>query len=106
MTDPKKLIFNLSWEELVSGLREAFPLLGAPATPAGGDSGTPDGPTFKGRVLYSLPEAEEAFHVSHKTMCQWKKTWMAPAWRQEGRKCMCDFDYAIILMERRKKLEE
>ena len=106
MVDYSKPLFNYSFEDLVNGLKEAFPQLAANATAAGANGSPTDGPTFKGRVLYSLPEAEDAFQVSHKTMCLWKKTWMAPAWRQEGRKCMCDFDYAIILMERRKKLAE
>ena len=106
MVDTSKPLFNYSFEDLVNGLKEAFPQLADGATAAQAASTPIDAPTFKGRVLYSLPEAEEAFHVSHKTMCLWKKTWMAPAWMQEGRKCMCDYDYAIILMDRRKKLSE
>lgn len=106
MIERSKLIFNLTYGELIDGLREDL-LQGHQSANATADTDpVAEGPTFKGRVLYSLPEAEEAFHVSHKTMCLWKKTWMAPAWRQEGRKCMCDYDYAIILMDRRKKLSE
>lgn len=106
MIERSKLIFNLTYGELIDGLREDLLQNHLPAYAAAGSSPVEDAPTFNGRVLYSLPEAESAFHVSHKTMCQWKKTWMAPACRQEGRKCMCDYDYAIILMDRRNKLKE
>lgn len=106
MVDPTKLIFNLSWGELISGLQDEFPMLAAAATKHSENSEVAAGPTFRGRVCFSLPEAEQAFGVSHKTMCQWKKTWMAPAWQQEGRKCRLDYDYAILLMERRKKLDK
>ena len=56
MVDYSKPLFNYSFEDLVNGLKEAFPQLAANATAAGANGSSADGPTIKGRVLYSLPE--------------------------------------------------
>ena len=106
MLDFNKQLYMFTFNDLVEGLKEVFPVLNdATALPQKGNT-EPDRALFLGKVCYSLREAEQAFGVSHKTMCQWKKTWMAPAWQTEGRKVRLDYDYAILLMERRKKFAE
>ena len=106
MIERSKLIFNLTYGELIDGLREDL-LHSVPSSNAAADVDPLDaGPKFQGIVCYNLHEAEVRFGVSHKTMCQWKKTWMAPAWQTVGRKVRLDYDYAILLMERRKKNEQ
>lgn len=98
--DPSKLIFNLTVEDLIKVLTEAFPQLAGGAS-AQANAQEEDGPTFKGRICYSLNEAARFFQVSHKTICTWKKTWLRPAIKQNGRKIMMDVEYALKLYNQR-----
>lgn len=67
------------------------------AAAANPESQEEDGPTFKGRIVYGVIGIERFFNVSHKTACEWKKGWLKPAIKQEGRKVMMDAEYALKL---------
>ena len=56
-----------------------------------------DGPTFSGRIVYGIVGIERFFGVCHKTASDWKKDWLKPAIKQEGRKIMMDVEYALKL---------
>lgn len=94
-TDPKTYILHLTVEEFIDVLKENIPAMGAAAPSA--ESQEEDGPTFKGRIVYGVIGIERFFNVSHKTACEWKKGWLKPAIKQEGRKVMMDAEYALKL---------
>lgn len=98
-TDPKTYILHLTVEEFIEALKENIPQLGAAAQAA--EENKEDGPTFTGRVCYSLNETARFFQVSHKTICAWKKGWLAKAIKQNGRKIIVDIDYALKLYDNR-----
>ena len=93
--DSKTYILHLTVEEFVEVLKDNIPQLGT-ATPAT-ETQEEDGPTFKGRIIYGVIGIERFFNVSHKTACEWKKGWLKPAIKQEGRKIMMDAEYALKL---------
>ncbi len=101
--DPTKLIFNLTVEDLLTLLKENFPQLNSGTPNSGAGISDKEGPTFTGRICYSLDEAARFFQVSHKTICTWKKGWLAPAIKQNGRKIMMDVEYALSLYNQREE---
>lgn len=94
-TNPKTYILHLTVEEFIEVLKDHLPQEqnAATATPALAT----DGPTFTGRIIYGVNGIERFFNVSHKTASEWKKTWLKPAIKQEGRKIMMDAEYALKL---------
>lgn len=97
-TDPKTYILHLTVEEFIEVLKDNIPQLES-ATPAGAANqpAQSEGPTFTGRIIYGIIGIERFFGVSHKTASEWKKTWLKPAIKQEGRKIMMDAEYALKL---------
>ena len=96
-TDPKTYILHLTVEEFIEVLKDNLPQ--TQATPQSDPDLDPpqDGPTFTGRIIYGVNGIERFFNISHKTASQWKKTWLPPAIKQEGRKIMMDAEYALKL---------
>ena len=93
--DPKTYILHLTVEEFIDVLKDNIPQLGAAAASA--ENQEEAGPTFKGRIVYGVIGIERFFNVSPKTACEWKKGWLKPAIKQEGRKVMMDAEYALKL---------
>ena len=97
-TDPKSYILHLTVEEFLNLLRETFPVLNPETTPEPvEEQPKEDGPTFSGRIVYGIVGIERFFGVCHKTASDWKKDWLKPAIKQEGRKIMMDVEYALKL---------
>lgn len=94
-TSPDTLVLHLTVKELVEVIQTNINL---PApTPEAPQNPVTDGPSFTGRIIYGINGIERFFDVSHKTACEWKKTWLKPAIKQEGRKIMMDAEYALKL---------
>ena len=94
-TSPDTLVLHLTVQELIEVIQTNIQI---PASASGAASvQEPDGPTFTGRIAYGVIGIERFFNVSHKTACEWKKGWLKPAIKQEGRKVMMDAEYALKL---------
>lgn len=98
--DPKKLIFNLSIEEMVEVMKYYFPSLSKDRPLDAAEQ--PEGPTFSGRLLYGVAEICNFFKISRKTYYNYLP-WLKDAIRQSGRKPILDLDYALKLYDRNKK---
>ena len=94
-TDPKTYILHLTVEEFIEVLKDHLPQEQTAAAQA--PAPATDGPTFTGRIIYGVNGIERFFNISHKTASEWKKTWLQPAIKQEGRKIMMDAEYALKL---------
>lgn len=94
-TDPKTYILHLTVEEFIDVLKDNLSMV--PAAQQAEAAPSHDGPTFTGRIIYGVNGIERFFNISHKTASQWKKTWLQPAIKQEGRKIMMDAEYALKL---------
>ena len=94
-TDPKTYILHLTVEEFIDVLKDNLSTV--PAAQQAEAASSHDGPTFTGRIIYGVNGIERFFNISHKTASQWKKTWLQPAIKQEGRKIMMDAEYALKL---------
>ena len=95
-------IVQLTVEQLITILKEEFPILTKPVVekapeqvPEPGKQ--KDGPTFTGRLLYGIKGIEDHFDVCHKTAWEWKESWLKPAVKQRGRKIVVDVEYAMKL---------
>ena len=62
-----------------------------------GEMGISRRPTFTGRLVYGIKGIADLFDVCNKTASEWKKSWLKPAIKQEGRKIMTDVEYALKL---------
>ena len=101
-TDPKSYILHLTVEEFIEVLKDNLHTDTPATTSVQGSPTTPsDGPTFSGRILYGVAGIEKFFNVSHKTASEWKKTWLNPAIKQNGRKIITDAEYALWLYDRK-----
>lgn len=99
--DNDTFIVQLTVGELIDILKEAFPILEQNLVQA--DKKLENIHPFNGRLVYGIRGIQELFNVSHKTACEWKSTWLAPAVRQCGRKIVTDADYALKLFGEREK---
>ena len=95
-TDPKTYILHLTVEEFIEALKENIPQLGA-ASKNTEENPQEEGPTFTGRLVYGIKGIADLFDVCNKTASEWKKSWLKPAIKQEGRKIMTDVEYALKL---------
>ena len=96
-TDPKTYILHLTVEEFIEVLKDNLPQTQSALQSDPDLDQLQDGPTFTGRIIYGVNGIERFFNISHKTASQWKKTWLQPAIKQEGRKIMMDAEYALKL---------
>lgn len=98
--NPKTYILHLTVEEFIQVIQDNIRL---PQTTATAVPATPpvEGPTFTGRILYGVVGIERFFSISHKTACEWKKTWLKPAIKQNGRKILTDAEYALKLYDQK-----
>ena len=102
--DNDTFIVQLTVGELIEILKEAFPMLEQNLVQ--NDKKPVNDQPFSGRLVYGIRGIQELFNVSHKTACEWKSTWLAPAVKQCGRKIVIDADYAMKLFgEQDKQLE-
>ena len=95
-------IVQLTVEQLISILKEEFPILAKPVVEKSAEQvpepgKQKDGPTFTGRLLYGIKGIEDHFDVCHKTAWEWKESWLKPACKQRGRKIVVDVEYAMKL---------
>lgn len=97
-TDPKSYILHLTVEEFIEVLKENLPALEVQAQPQPAAAvEAKEGPTFTGRLVYGIKGIADLFDVCNKTASEWKKSWLKPAIKQEGRKIMTDVEYALKL---------
>jgi hypothetical protein len=101
MKDNDTFLVQLTVGDLIEILKEAFPILEQKSKPA--EKQPENVHPLNGRLVYGIRGIQELFNVSHKTACEWKSTWLAPAVRQCGRKIVTDADYALKLFGEREK---
>lgn len=104
-------IVQLTVEQLISILKEEFPILTKPVVEKAPEQVPEpgkqiDGPTFTGRLLYGVAGIEKHFHVCHKTAQDWKDGWLKPACKQRGRKIVVDVEYAMKLFSMKGEKKE
>lgn len=99
--DNDTFIVQLTVGELIEILKEAFPILEQNLEQA--EKKPENVHPFNGRLVYGIRGIQELFNVSHKTACEWKSTWLAPAVKQCGRKIVIDADYAMKLFGKREQ---